>query len=287
MKLVRYGQPGKEKPGLIDAYGKLRDLSKVIDDVTPDQLSDKALAKLAKLNTDKLPLVKGKPRMGCPISHISKFVAIGLNYADHAAESGMPIPKEPIVFLKANSCIQGPDDDVMLPKGSVKTDWEVELGIVIGTKARYVSQKNALDYVAGYCVVNDVSEREYQLERGGSWDKGKGCDTFGPIGPWVVTKDEVPNPQKLHMWLELNGKRMQDGSTKTMIFGVTKLVSYVSQFMTLNPGDVITTGTPPGVGAGIKVNGKSAPVFLKRGDVVALGIEGLGEQTQKIVAFKA
>jgi 2,4-diketo-3-deoxy-L-fuconate hydrolase len=287
MKLVRYGQPGKEKPGLIDAYGKLRDLSKVIDDVTPDQLGDKALAKLAKLNTDKLPLVKGKPRMGCPISHISKFVAIGLNYADHAAESGMPIPKEPIVFLKANSCIQGPDDDVMLPKGSVKTDWEVELGIVIGTKARYVSQKNALDYVAGYCVVNDVSEREYQLERGGSWDKGKGCDTFGPIGPWMVTKDEVPNPQKLHMWLELNGKRMQDGSTKTMIFGVTKLVSYVSQFMTLNPGDVITTGTPPGVGAGIKVNGKSAPVFLKRGDKVSLGIEGLGEQTQKIVAFKA
>jgi 2-keto-4-pentenoate hydratase/2-oxohepta-3-ene-1,7-dioic acid hydratase in catechol pathway len=287
MKLVRYGQPGKEKPGLIDAYGKLRDLSKVIDDVTPDQLGDKALAKLAKLNTDKLPLVKGKPRMGCPISHISKFVAIGLNYADHAAESGMPIPKEPIVFLKANSCIQGPDDDVMLPKGSVKTDWEVELGIVIGTKARYVSQKNALDYVAGYCVVNDVSEREYQLERGGSWDKGKGCDTFGPIGPWMVTKDEVPNPQKLHMWLELNGKRMQDGSTKTMIFGVTKLVSYVSQFMTLNPGDVITTGTPPGVGAGIKVNGKSAPVFLKRGDKVSLGIEGLGEQMQKIVAFKA
>jgi len=287
MKLVRYGQPGKEKPGLFDAHGKLRDLSKVIDDVTPDQLSDKALAKLAKLNTDKLPLVKGKPRMGCPISHISKFVAIGLNYADHAAESGMPIPKEPIVFLKANSCIQGPDDDVMLPKGSVKTDWEVELGIVIGTKARYVSQKNALDYVAGYCVVNDVSEREYQLERGGSWDKGKGCDTFGPIGPWMVTKDEVPNPQKLHMWLELNGKRMQDGSTKTMIFGVTKLVSYVSQFMTLNPGDVITTGTPPGVGAGIKVNGKSAPVFLKRGDKVSLGIEGLGEQTQKIVAFKA
>jgi 2-keto-4-pentenoate hydratase/2-oxohepta-3-ene-1,7-dioic acid hydratase in catechol pathway len=242
---------------------------------------------LAKLNTDKLPLVKGKPRMGCPISHISKFVAIGLNYADHAAESGMPIPKEPIVFLKANSCIQGPDDDVMLPKGSVKTDWEVELGIVIGTKARYVSQKSALDYVAGYCVVNDVSEREYQLERGGSWDKGKGCDTFGPIGPWMVTKDEVPNPQKLHMWLELNGKRMQDGSTKTMIFGVTKLVSYVSQFMTLNPGDVITTGTPPGVGAGIKVNGKSAPVFLKRGDKVSLGIEGLGEQTQKIVAFKS
>ena len=287
MKLVRYGQPGKEKPGLIDAHGKLRDLSKVIHDVTPDQLSDKALAKLAKLNTDKLPLVKGKPRMGCPISHVGKFVAIGLNYADHAAESGMPIPKEPIVFMKATSCIQGPDDDVMLPKGSVKTDWEVELGIVIGTEARYVSQKNALDYVAGYCLVNDVSEREYQLERGGSWDKGKGCDTFGPIGPWMVTKDEVPNPQKLHMWLDLNGQRMQDGNTKTMIFGVTKLVSYVSQFMTLQPGDVITTGTPPGVGAGIKVNGKPAPVFLKRGDKVSLGIEGLGEQSQKIVAFKA
>ncbi len=287
MKLVRYGQPGKEKPGLIDAHGKLRDLSKVIHDVTPDQLSDKALAKLAKLNTDKLPLVKGKPRMGCPISHIGKFVAIGLNYADHAAESGMPIPKEPIVFMKATSCIQGPDDDVMLPKGSLKTDWEVELGIVIGTKARYVSQKNALDYVAGYCLVNDVSEREYQLERGGSWDKGKGCDTFGPIGPWMVTKDEVPNPQKLHMWLDLNGQRMQDGNTKTMIFGVTKLVSYVSQFMTLQPGDVITTGTPPGVGMGIKVKGKAAPVYLKRGDHVALGIEGLGEQNQKIVAFKA
>jgi 2,4-diketo-3-deoxy-L-fuconate hydrolase len=287
MKLVRYGQPGKEKPGLIDAHGKLRDLSKVIHDVTPDQLSDKALAKLAKLNTDKLPLVKGKPRMGCPISHIGKFVAIGLNYADHAAESGMPIPKEPIVFMKATSCIQGPDDDVMLPKGSLKTDWEVELGIVIGTEARYVSQKNALDYVAGYCLVNDVSEREYQLERGGSWDKGKGCDTFGPIGPWMVTKDEVPNPQKLHMWLDLNGQRMQDGNTKTMIFGVTKLVSYVSQFMTLQPGDVITTGTPPGVGMGIKVKGKPAPVYLKRGDHVALGIECLGEQNQKIVAFKA
>ena len=287
MKLVRYGQPGKEKPGLIDAAGKLRDLSGVVSDIGPEQLSDKVLAKLAKLKTDKLPLVKGKPRMGCPVAHVRKFIAIGLNYADHAAESNLPVPKEPIVFMKTTSSIQGPNDDVMLPKGSVKTDWEVELGIVIGTKARYVSQKNALDYVAGYCVVNDVSEREYQLERGGSWDKGKGCDTFGPIGPWMVTKDEVPNPQKLHMWLELNGKRMQDGSTKTMIFGVTKLVSYVSQFMTLNPGDVITTGTPPGVGAGIKVNGKSAPVFLKRGDKVSLGIEGLGEQTQKIVAFKS
>ena len=286
MKLVRYGKPGQEKPGLIDSHGQLRDLSKVIQDVSPDQLSDKALAKLRKLKTDKLPLVKGKPRMGCPISHISKFVAIGLNYADHAAEAGMPIPKEPIVFLKANNSIQGPDDNVMLPKGSVKSDWEVELGIVIGTEARYLSQKDALNHVAGYCVVNDVSEREYQLERGGSWDKGKGCDTFGPIGPWLVTRDEVPNPQKLHMWLDHNGQRMQDGNTKTMIFGVAKLVSYVSQFMTLNPGDVITTGTPPGVGMGVKKNGKPAPVFLKAGDTMALGIEGLGVQHQHVVAFK-
>jgi 2-keto-4-pentenoate hydratase/2-oxohepta-3-ene-1,7-dioic acid hydratase in catechol pathway len=287
MKLVRYGNPGKEKPGLIDAAGKLRDLSAVIKDISPDQLGDKALAKLAKLNTDKLPLVKGKPRMGCPISHVGKFIAIGLNYADHAAESGMPIPKEPIVFTKATSCIQGPNDDVMLPKGSVKSDWEVELGIVIGTEARYVSQKDAISHVAGYCLINDVSEREYQLERGGTWDKGKGCDTFGPIGPWLVTRDDVPNPQKLHMWLDHNGVRMQDGSTKTMIFGVAKLVSYVSQFMTLQPGDVITTGTPPGVGMGVKKDGKPAPVFLKRGDTMSLGIEGLGEQHQKVVAFKA
>ena len=287
MKLVRYGQPGKEKPGLIDADGKLRDLSGVIADVTPEHLSDKALAKLAKLKTDKLPLVKGKKRFGPPVSRTGKFIAIGLNYADHAAESNMPIPKEPIVFMKSTTCIQGPDDDVMLPKGSKKTDWEVELGIVIGTRARYVSQKDAFNYVAGYCTVNDVSEREYQLERGGTWDKGKGCDTFGPIGPWLVTRDEVPNPQNLSMWLDLNGQRMQNGSTKTMIFGVAKLVSYVSQFMTLEPGDIITTGTPPGVGMGIKKDGKPAPVFLKRGDVMKLGIEGLGEQTQKVVAFKA
>ena len=287
MKLVRYGQPGKEKPGLIDADGKLRDLSGVIADVTPEHLSDKALAKLAKLKTDKLPLVKGKKRFGPPVSRTGKFIAIGLNYADHAAESNMPIPKEPIVFMKSTTCIQGPDDDVMLPKGSKKTDWEVELGIVIGTRARYVSQKDAFNYVAGYCTVNDVSEREYQLERGGTWDKGKGCDTFGPIGPWLVTRDEVPNPQNLSMWLDLNGERMQNGSTKTMIFGVAKLVSYVSQFMTLEPGDIITTGTPPGVGMGIKKNGKPAPIFLKRGDVMKLGIEGLGEQTQKVVAFKA
>jgi 2-keto-4-pentenoate hydratase/2-oxohepta-3-ene-1,7-dioic acid hydratase in catechol pathway len=286
MKFVRYGQVGKEKPGLIDAQGKLRDLSSVIQDITPDQLSDKALAKLAKVKIDKLPLVRGKPRMGCPVAQIGKFIAIGLNYADHAAEANMPIPKEPIVFMKTTSCIQGPDDDVMLPKGSKKTDWEVELGIVIGTRARYVSQKDALGHVAGYCTINDVSEREYQLERGGSWDKGKGCDTFGPIGPWLVTRDEVPNPQALSMWLDLNGERMQTGSTKTMIFGVAKLVSYVSQFMTLEPGDIITTGTPPGVGMGIKKDGQPAPIFLKRGDVMTLGIEGLGAQTQKVIPFK-
>ena len=287
MKLVRYGRPGQEKPGLIDAEGRLRDLSGVIADVTPDQLSDKALAKLAKLKTDKLPLVRGAKRMGCPVAGVGKFVAIGLNYADHAAEAGMPLPKEPIVFMKATSCIQGPDDDVMLPKGSKKTDWEAELGVVIGTRARYVSQKDALQHVAGYCVVNDVSEREYQIERGGTWDKGKGCDTFGPIGPWLVTRDEVPNPQSLNMWLDLNGQRMQSGNTRTMVFGVAKLISYVSQFMTLEPGDVITTGTPPGVGMGIKKDGQAAPVFLKRGDVMTLGIEGLGTQTQKVVSFKA
>ncbi len=286
MKLVRYGKPGKEKPGLIDVAGKLRDLSQVIADVTPDQLSDKALAKLAKLNTDKLPLVKGKPRMGCPVAGIGKFLAIGLNYADHAAEAGMPIPKEPIVFTKAISCIQGPNDDVMLPKGSTKTDWEVELGIVIGTEARHVSQKAALDHVAGYCLINDVSEREFQLERGGTWDKGKGCDTFGPIGPWLVTRDEVANPQKLSMWLDVNGVRMQTGNTETMIFGVAKIVSYLSQFMTLKPGDVICTGTPLGVGMGVKKNGKPSPVYLKRGDVMTLGIDGLGEQRQKVVPFK-
>ena len=286
MKLVRYGQPGKEKPGLIDAAGKLRDLSGVVSDIGPDQLSDKVLAKLAKLKTDKLPLVKGKPRMGCPVANVRKFIAIGLNYADHAAESNLPVPKEPIVFMKATSSIQGPNDDVMLPKGSVKSDWEVELGIVIGKHASYVSQKEALDYVAGYCTINDVSEREYQIERGGTWDKGKGCDTFGPIGPWMVTKDEVPNVQNLKMFLDVNGQRMQTGTTKTMIFGVTKLVSYVSQFMTLEPGDIITTGTPPGVGMGIKKDGQPAPVYLKKGDVMRLGIEGLGEQTQKVVAFK-
>ncbi len=286
MKLVRYGAAGKEKPGLIDAQGSLRDLSAVCPDIGPLQLGAAALAKLSKLKTDQLPRVKGKPRLGCPVANVGKFIAIGLNYSDHAAESNMPIPKEPIVFMKATSCIQGAHDPVMLPKGSVKTDWEVELGIVMGTKARYVSQKEALAYVAGYCTINDVSEREYQLERGPQWDKGKGCDTFGPIGPWLVTADEIPNPQKLAMWLDVNGQRMQTGSTRTMVFGVAKLVSYVSQFMTLMPGDIITTGTPPGVGMGIKTNGVSTPRYLKKGDVMTLGIQGLGEQRQPVIAFQ-
>ena len=286
MKLVRYGNPGKEKPGLIDAEGKLRDLSGVVKDIGAEQLSPAALAKISKVKTDKLPLVKGKPRMGCPVANVGKFIAIGLNFTDHAEESGMPIPAEPVVFMKANSCVVGANDDIMLPKGSVKTDWEVELGIVIGSKARYVSQKEALNFVAGYCTINDVSEREYQLERGPQWDKGKGCDTFGPIGPWLVTTDDIPNPQKLGMWLDVNGKRFQTGNTKTMIFSCAKIVSYLSQFMTLMPGDVITTGTPPGVGLGMKKDGKPAPVFLKKGDVVTLGIEGLGEQRQLVVPFK-
>ena len=282
MKLVRYGNPGREKPGLIDAEGKLRDLSSVVTDIGPEQLGPTALNRIRKANIARLPLVRGKPRMGCPVANIGKFVAIGLNFADHAAEANAPIPKEPIVFMKATSCIQGPDDPVMLPKGSVKSDWEVELGIVIGTRARYVSRKDALSFVAGYCVVNDVSEREFQLERGPQWDKGKGCDTFGPIGPWLVTTDEIENVQRLDMWLDVNGERMQTGNTKTMIFGAAQLVSYVSQFMTLLPGDVITTGTPPGVGLGMK-----PPRFLKKGDVMTLGIEGLGAQRQEVIGFKA
>jgi len=281
MKLVRHGNPGREKPGLIDAEGKLRDLSGVVPDIGPAQLAPAALAKLRKLKTDKLPAVRGTPRLGCPVSGTGKFIAIGLNFADHAAESGAPIPKEPIVFMKAVTCLQGPNDPVMLPKGSVKTDWEVELAVIIGTRARYVPQSKALEFVAGYAVCNDVSEREYQLERGPQWDKGKGCDTFGPVGPWLVTADEVPNPQRLGMWLDLNGQRMQTGNTRTMIFGVAKLVSYVSQFMTLMPGDIITTGTPPGVGLGMK-----PPQYLKKGDVMPLGIEGLGEQRQVVVPFK-
>mgnify|MGYP000897121917 FL=1 len=280
MKLVRYGKPGKEKPGLIDAEGRLRDLGAAVSDIGPDQLGDAALARLQKLKTETLPLVKGSPRMGCPVAGIGKFIAIGLNYADHAAEAGMPIPAEPIVFMKATSCIQGADDPIMLPKGSKKSDWEVELGVVIGRRARHVSQKEALAHVAGYCIVNDVSERAFQIERGGTWDKGKGCDTFGPIGPWLVTRDEIANPQRLDLWLDLNGRRMQTGNTRTMIFSVAKVISYVSQFMTLMPGDVITTGTPPGVGMGMK-----PPVFLKKGDVLTLGVQGLGTQRQQVVPF--
>jgi 2-keto-4-pentenoate hydratase/2-oxohepta-3-ene-1,7-dioic acid hydratase in catechol pathway len=281
MKLVRYGNPGKEKPGLIDAEGKLRDLSAIVPDIGPGQLGEAALAKLRKLKPDRLPLVRGTPRLGCPVANVGKFIAIGLNFTDHAEEAGAPIPTEPVVFMKATSCIQGPNDPVMIPKGSVKTDWEVELGVVIGARARYVSQKDALSFVAGYCTINDVSEREFQLERGPQWDKGKGCDTFGPIGPWLVTTDEIPNVQRLAMWLDVNGVRRQTGNTRTMIFGVARLVSYLSQFMTLLPGDVITTGTPPGVGLGMK-----PPTYLKKGDVVTLGIEGLGEQRQVMVPFK-
>ena len=281
MKLVRYGKPGKEKPGLVDADGRIRDLSGVVPDIGPAQLSAASLAKLRRVNPAKLPLVRGTPRFGCPVNGVGKFVAIGLNYADHAAEAGVPIPKEPVVFMKATSSLQGPNDDVMLPKGSVKGDWEVELAIIIGTRARYVPKTKALDFVAGYAVCNDVSEREYQLERGPQWDKGKGCDTFGPVGPWLVTTDEIPNVQRLGMWLDVNGERMQTGSTKTMIFNVATIVSYVSQFMTLMPGDIITTGTPPGVGMGMKPQR-----FLKKGDVMTLGIDGLGEQRQLVVPFK-
>jgi len=277
MKLVRYGQPGREKPGLIDTEGKLRDLAGVVGDIGPAELSAASLRKLAKLDPAKLAAVRGKPRMGCPVSEVGKFIAIGLNYSDHAKETGSPIPKEPIIFMKAITCLQGPNDRIVLPRGSVKTDWQVELGVVIGTKAQYVEEKDALKHVAGYCVVDDLSEREYQLERGGTWDKGKGCDTFGPVGPWLVTTDEIRDPQNLDMWLDVNGRKMQRGNTRTMIFGVAHLVSYCSRFMTLMPGDIITTGTPPGVGMGMK-----PPQFLKKGDVVTLGIEGLGEQRQEV-----
>jgi 2,4-diketo-3-deoxy-L-fuconate hydrolase len=283
MKLLRYGPLGSEKPGLLDAQGQIRDLSGHIPDINPAQLSKDALAALAAIEPTSLPLVEGEPRYGVPVTGVGKFIAIGLNYADHAAESNMPIPKEPIVFTKAITSLCGPNDTVVIPKGSKKSDWEVELGIIIGTKAQYVDEASALDHVAGYCVINDVSEREWQIERGGTWDKGKGADTFGPTGPWLVTTDEVGDVQTLDLWLDLNGKRMQTGNTRTMIFGAATLVSYVSQFMTLMPGDIITTGTPPGVGMGIKPE----PVFLKPGDVITLGIEKLGQQKQTVVAWTA
>jgi 2-keto-4-pentenoate hydratase/2-oxohepta-3-ene-1,7-dioic acid hydratase in catechol pathway len=280
MKLCRYGKNGFEKPGIIDAEGRLRDLSKVVESVGPKEIAPRGLKMLAKVKPEKLPVVNGGPRLGVPYVGIGKFVAIGLNYFDHAKEVGAPVPSEPIVFMKATTSISGPNDDIIQPRNSTKLDWEVELGIVIGTKAQYVSEDQALEHVAGYCVVNDVSERSFQMATS-QWDKGKGFDTAGPIGPWLVTADEVKDPQALDMWLDVNGKRMQSGNTRTMIFGCAKLVSHVSQYMTLLPGDIITTGTPPGVGAGMKPN----PVFLKPGDVVTLGIRGLGEQRQKVVAY--
>ena len=283
MKLVRYGAAGKEKPGMIDGEGKLRDLSRKIKDIGGSTLDPAILRGLAKLDARRLPLVPGRPRLGACVTGVGKFLAIGLNYIDHAKETGSPIPENPIVFFKSETCIVGPNDPIMLPPDSTSTDWEVELGVVIGRRARYVQQKDAMRYVAGYCLINDVSEREYQIKRGGGqWGKGKGCDTFGPIGPWLVTTDEIKNPQNLDMWLDVNGERRQTGNTRTMIFGVTQLVADLSRYMTLEPGDVITTGTPPGVGLGMK----PTPVYLKAGDVVELGIQGLGEQKQKVIAFK-
>ena len=278
MKLLRYGSVNREKPGLLDADGRIRDLSDYVSDMEGEVLAPNSLARLSALAVATLPLADNASRLGCPIGRVGKFIAVGLNYADHAAESNMAIPKEPIIFTKATSCIVGPNDDVVLPPDSKKSDWEVELGIVIGRTARYIEERDALGHVAGYCVVNDVSEREYQLERGGSWDKGKSFDTYGPVGPYLVTPDEVGDPQALNMWLAVNGERMQTGSTKTMIFGVANLVSYVSRIMTLFPGDIITTGTPPGVGMGKKPE----PIFLKAGDVMTLGIEKLGEQRQHV-----
>jgi 2-keto-4-pentenoate hydratase/2-oxohepta-3-ene-1,7-dioic acid hydratase in catechol pathway len=280
MKLCRYGKNGFEKPGIIDADGRLRDLSKVIEQIDQNTLAPRGLKMLSKAKPEALPLVAGNPRMGVPYVGIGKFVAIGLNYSDHAKEANLPIPSEPVVFMKATTCISGPNDDVIQPKGSTKLDWEVELGIVIGTKAQYVSEEKALDHVAGYCVVNDVSERAFQMQSS-QWDKGKGCDSFGPIGPWLVTTDEITDPQALDLWLDVNGKRMQTGNTRTMIFSCAQIVSYVSRYMTLMPGDIITTGTPPGVGLGVKPE----PVFLKNADVMTLGIKGLGEQRQKVVAW--
>ena len=281
MKLLRYGAPGREKPGLADKDGNIRDLSKVITQIDDAMLAPRNLARLARVKPETLPIVRGSPRLGVPYAGISKFVAVGLNYSDHAAESNMPIPSEPILFMKATTCLCGPNDDIVQPKNSTKLDWEVELGIVIGTKAQYVPESKALDYVAGYVVCNDVSERNFQLERGSQWDRGKGCDTFGPVGPWLVTTDEITDPQTLDMWLDVNGEKRQRGNTRTMVFGCANLVSYVSHFMTLLPGDIITTGTPPGVGLGMK-----PPQYLKPGDVITLGIDGLGEQRQKVVPFK-
>lgn len=283
MKLLRYGPKGQEKPGLLDGQGRVRDLSHIVPDIAGELLTTAGLARLRELDVSSLPLVQGQPqqdlRLGPCVGQVGKFICIGLNYADHAAESGMPVPAEPVVFGKWTSAICGPNDDLEIPRGSTRTDWEVELGVVIGSGGRYIDEADAMKHVAGFCVVHDVSEREYQLERGGQWDKGKGCDTFGPIGPWLVTADEVPDPQQLGLWLEVDGHRYQNGSTRTMVFGVRHLVSYLSRFMSLQPGDVIATGTPPGVGLGQK-----PPRYLVPGQTVRLGIEGLGEQQQRTVA---
>ncbi len=281
MKLIRFGPAGREKPGLVDQDGNLRDLSGVIADVTPDVLAPRALARLARLKPARLPLVGGRRRLGPPLAGIGKLVCVGLNYADHAKESGLPIPEEPVLFMKSTTAISGPYDPVIIPKGAKKTDWEVELGVVIGKTARYVPKRTALDHVAGYCIVNDVSERELQLEGSGQWVKGKSADSFAPIGPWLVSRDEIGNPQALDLWLDVNGARMQSGNTRTMIFGVATLVSYISKCMTLLPGDVISTGTPPGVGLG-----RTPPRYLKPGDVMRLGIDGLGEQRLKVVRYR-
>ena len=282
MKLCRYGKAGYEKPGLIDQEGRVRDLSKVVDNIGPNEISPRGLKMLTKIKPDSLAMVNGNPRLGVPYVGIGKFIAIGLNYSDHAKEAGLALPSEPIVFLKATTCINGPNDDVIQPKNSTKLDWEVELGVVIGSQAKYVAEADALNCVAGYCIVNDVSERSFQMATS-QWDKGKGFDTAGPIGPWLVTQDEIRDPQVLDMRLDVNGKRMQSGNTRTMVFGVAKIISHVSHYMTLMPGDIIATGTPPGVGLGIK----PTPVFLKPGDVMTLGIDGLGAQRQKVAAFSS
>lgn len=280
MKFLRYGPQGSEKPGVLDHEGHLRDISALTADIDGKFLAGPALQELQAMDLSQLPLVAGQPRLGACVGQIGKFICIGLNYADHAAESNMPIPQEPVVFSKWTSAVVGPNDDVRIPRGSVKTDWEVELGVVIGKTASYIEEHEAMDHVAGYCVVNDVSERAYQIERGGTWDKGKGCDTFGPTGPWLVTKDEIADPHQLKLWLEVDGHRYQNGSTATMIFKVPEIVAYLSRFMTLYPGDVISTGTPPGVGMGVKPE----PVYLRAGQTMRLGIDGLGEQRQRVVA---
>ena len=281
MKLLRYGAKGKEKPGLLDKDGRIRDLSGIVDDIDGTTIAPRSLARLKKIKPESLPLVRGTPRIGACVANPQKFLAIGLNYSDHAAESNLPVPPEPVLFTKHVSCISGPNDDVTLPPKSKKSDWEVELGVIIGTRAKNIAKRDAASYIAGYCTVNDLSEREFQIERAGQWTKGKSYDTFGPIGPWLVTADEIKDPQKLHLWLELNGKRVQDGTTKTMVFGVYHIVAYLSQFFTLMPGDIITTGTPPGVGMGMKPQR-----YLKPGDRMRIGIDGLGVQEQKVVRDK-